>query len=228
MTLSRGEPRPVRSLVAAAVPRVITAAVVWIVLPASLAQEEAAKEKPTPAKGDAALDELGQKLMRKVIDDSPEDVMAAMIRLMGESARRLEVDFDAGEETQAVQRRVLEELDSAIKEAASRRRRSAPQDQSSASADKRRKPADTQAGGRGKKEGEGNKGAGPAEGSSESATQLTEAAKSGGELKESRRAWGHLPPRERDEVIQGAEENSLERYRQWIERYYRALQESAE
>jgi len=195
--------------------------------PAAHAQDEPPPEKPAPQKGDAALDDLGQKLVRKAIDESEEDVMSVMIRLMGESARRLELDFDCGEETQAVQRRVLEELDSAIKEAAARTRRNKSQDASSSS-DKRRKSSDQQPGGQAAKENEGEKGQATAEGTSESATQLTEAAKAGGDLKESRRAWGNLPPRERDEVIQGADENSLERYRQWIERYYRALQESDE
>ena len=200
-----------------------------VLLPVRLldAQEEPPKEKAPVEKRDAALDNLGQKLVRKAIDESEEDVMSTMIRLMGESARRLELDFDAGEDTQAVQRRVLEELDSAIKEAAARTRRNKSQNPSSSS-DKRRKPSDQQPGGQAAKEGDGEKGKGSADGSSESATQLTEAAKAGGELKESRRAWGNLPPREREEVIQGAEENSLERYRQWIDRYYRALQESDE
>lgn len=195
---------------------------------AAPAQEEPLPQpRPPEEKRDAALDELGKKLVRKVVDDSEEDVMAAMIRLMGESAERLELDFDCGEETQDVQRRVLEELDSAIKEAASRRRRTPPSSQSSSS-DKRRKPGESQPGGKSKGEGEEKQGTASGENSSETATPLTEAAKSGGDLKESRRAWGNLPPRERDEVIQGAEENSLERYRQWIDRYYRALQESAE
>jgi hypothetical protein len=50
----------------------------------------------------------------------------------------------------------------------------------------------------------------------------------GGELREFRRAWGHLPMREREEIIQGIAESFLERYREWIERYYRALQETEE
>jgi hypothetical protein len=47
-----------------------------------------------------------------------------------------------------------------------------------------------------------------------------------GELIDVRRAWGHLPMREREEIIQGVNEEFLEEYREWVERYYRALQES--
>jgi hypothetical protein len=43
-----------------------------------------------------------------------------------------------------------------------------------------------------------------------------------------RRSWGHLPQRDREEVIQGIGEACLERYRVWIERYYRALQETGD
>ena len=49
-----------------------------------------------------------------------------------------------------------------------------------------------------------------------------------GDLREVRGTWGHLPMRDREEVIQGIGETFLERYREWIERYYRALQESDE
>ena len=49
-----------------------------------------------------------------------------------------------------------------------------------------------------------------------------------GDLQETRRSWGLLPQRERDEMIQGSSEGYIERYREWIERYYRALQESGE
>jgi hypothetical protein len=48
----------------------------------------------------------------------------------------------------------------------------------------------------------------------------------GGDLQDLRRAWGHLPMREREEIIQGVGERYLERYRDWIERYYRTLQET--
>lgn len=180
-----------------------------------------------PQPRDAAAEDLGKRLIRKVYDPSEEDVMDRLIRLMGESAQRLEVDFDPGEETQSVQRRVMDELDFAIREAAARRRRSSAPSQS-ASADKRRRPGDPQPGGSSRNDGREQQGDSSPDANAESATPLTDAAKSGGELKDTRRAWGNLPPRERDEVVQGAEENSLERYRQWIERYYRALQESAE
>ncbi|MFQ5495803.1 MAG: hypothetical protein ACE5EX_10530, partial [Phycisphaerae bacterium] len=52
-----------------------------------------------------------------------------------------------------------------------------------------------------------------------------EADPRGAPFRELRRGWGHLPGREREELIQGISERYLDRYREWIERYYRALQE---
>ena len=56
------------------------------------------------------------------------------------------------------------------------------------------------------------------------ATQSTAA----GRLKEFRRGWGNLPQRDRDEVLQGIDEDSLEKYRRQIESYFRALAEDQE
>lgn len=228
MMVTLNKPRNSRSCRARFGAAVLTMLCLFSWTPLGAQEPEKLPPAAEPAQeDDAALDDLGKKLVRKVFDDSEEDVMTAMIRLMGESAERLEVDFDCGEETQDLQRRVMEELDSAIKEAAARRRRTPPSSQS-ASSDKRQRPGTPQPGGKSKNEGEGKEGDASADAAGVSVTQLTDAAKAGGELKESRRAWGNLPPRERDEVIQGAAEDSLERYRQWIEQYYRALQESPE
>ena len=47
-----------------------------------------------------------------------------------------------------------------------------------------------------------------------------------GEFRESRRGWGHLPQRDRDELLQGIDEEFIEQYRPQIEQYYRALTET--
>ena len=49
-----------------------------------------------------------------------------------------------------------------------------------------------------------------------------------GPFRESRRGWGHLPARDRDELLQGVEEAFIEQYRPQIEQYYRALTETEE
>ena len=182
--------------------------------------------QPNPTDSDDTGKRLSEKLIRQAHGNAGEDLMEGIIRLMNTAAQRLEIDFDAGEETQAAQQRIMRQLGEAIKKAAARRREM--QDERSPLGDRRRKPKS--------KTGRTKKSAGPAEDKTASPSSDPanagspgeENGRSGGALHESRRGWGHLPPRERDEVIQGAEEGSLERFRTWIERYYQALQESDE
>jgi hypothetical protein len=174
-----------------------------------------------------ADEKVGERLIRKATGEADDGLMADILRMMGESSRKLEIDFDPGSETQAVQARIIERLDEVIKVAASQRRprwRSLEAD----SSDKRRRPD-------GKPEASEKpaESTQPTEDSADSTTSgadtpTTDADRTQGDLHELRRAWGHLPARERDEVIQGIGETHLQRYRDWIERYYRALQESEE
>lgn len=188
----------------------------------TLAQQRATKDA-TAKKDDPK--KLSERLLRKTATGADEDVMDALIRLMDRSARHLDVSFDAGRETQDVQRQIMERLDEAIRVAAAQRRPTRSKSQK-ASGDKRKKS-------RGKKPtkksatAEQSKKTGSSD--SKEGSQVgtpTEGTASGTELDNRRRAWGHLPMRQRDEIIQGLRDRYLERYRVWIERYYKALQEN--
>ena len=164
---------------------------------------------------------LGERLIRDTATGADEDVMDELIRLMDRSARSLDVAFDAGNATQAVQRTIIERLDEAIRTAAAQRRpsRSKPQ---SADGDRRKKSGGkkaTASEGKSQRDGSQSK-----EGSQSAAA--TDANAPGSDLDQRRRAWGHLPMRERDEILQGLTDQYLEHYRVWIERYYKALQET--
>ena len=183
-------------------------------------------QDPEPPKPKDEKDrQLAESLMRKASTGAAEDLMDSIIRLMRESARRIEYDFDAGDETQAVQRQIVGRLDEAIKIAASQRR---PKRSRQRSGDKRRMA----------EPGDGSKDeSASSRGQAGQTTDVTEPSAGGvvtdsklksGTLEETRRTWGHLPLRDRDALIQGSGEAYLERYREWIERYYRALQESDE
>jgi hypothetical protein len=192
------------------------------------AQAFVAQDPPSTAPdeppSDAPPDDLGEKLIRKTVQEGEEDVMARIMRHMAEAARMLDVRFDPGAETQSVQRRALDLLDEAIAQAAAQRRPQSSQGQSS-HPDKRTAPdqSDPQ-----NKRGTGAQprpGASAESGSQEktkSDVENLEAVR--GRFNETRRSWGMLPQRDRDEVIQGIEERFLERYRKLIEDYYRALQ----
>ena len=181
-------------------------------------------KRDDPAKKDERS-KLGERLIRDTATGTVEDVMDELIRLMDRSARNLDVAFDAGSETQTLQRTIMERLDDAIRAAAAQRRPSRSKSQS-ADGDKRKrsgkrksatKPAAT--------EGKGERGASDSKEGSQ-AGAATEATSPDGDLEQRRRAWGHLPMRERDEILQGLSDRYLQRYRVWIERYYKALQEA--
>lgn len=185
---------------------------------------EPAEQKPlVKQKND---DDLSRKLLRKAQSGGDEDVMDQIMRLMGEAATNMDVKLDPGPATQQLQKDILAKLDEAIKDAASRRRPAGRPD-SKPHQDKRRrggerdrqrsKPSDDVA----QKAGESGDEQGERQGLTAKPVELPD-----GELVDVRRAWGHLPMREREEIIQGVGEEFLEKYREWVERYYKALQES--
>lgn len=171
-------------------------------------------------------DELREKLIRKVVTGADEDLMDAVMRLMGDAAKKLELEFDPGPETQQTQEAIVAKLDEAISASAARTQAMKKSSKSSKS-DKRKAPTPKEQAGKkstSTKEEPGKES--PSEtGDVGAASGTTDA---GGDLQESRRSWGQLPARERDEVMQGAGEEFLERYRVWIEKYYRALQDVEE
>jgi hypothetical protein len=150
--------------------------------------------------------------------------MAGVIRMMKEVAAKLEIQFDAGESTQVLQRRILSQLDEAIKTAAAQRRPNR-KNEPMPGGDKRRMPQRTAENAKKKADGQKRTADAAKSGDAVPGAGAGQTSLTGGSLEESRRSWGNLPSRERDEVIQGSGERFLERYRAWIERYYRALQE---
>ena len=177
-----------------------------------------------PAKKDERS-KLGERLIRDTATGAVEDVMDELIRLMDRSARNLDVAFDAGSETQTVQRTIMERLDDAIRAAAAQRRPSRSRSQS-ADGDKRKRSDKKKSATKSTAmQGKDKRGASDSKEGSQTGA-ATEANSPGGDLEQRRRAWGHLPMRERDEILQGLSDRYLERYRVWIERYYKALQEA--
>lgn len=172
-------------------------------------------------------DDLKRKLIKETtggVDDG--DVMSRILALMGQTARRLEVEFNPGADTQKAQETLVKELDEAIKQAAANTRKN--KSQSSSSSDKRTAMKQKPDGAAKPKPDAGKQGAPQQDGESverdpPAGDGQTASAKAR-DLTERRRGWGNLPLRDRDEVIEGMDESVLPRFRDWIERYYRALQ----
>lgn len=187
---------------------------------------EAPEQDPQP-EVQAQTDDLARKLIRKSVDESAtDDPMTAMLEEMDEVGRRLHDEFDPGEQTQSIQRQVSARLDDAIKAAAARRRAKSQPDPKQTS-DKRTMPGPRKSEPRPAQAKQGTEAAAKAEQQPAPAGDAkAEKPEGRSDLPNARRTWGNLPQRDRDEVLQGAEEESLERYRQWIDQYFRALQES--
>ncbi len=178
-----------------------------------------AQHAPADKKSSTA-DDLAKRLLKE--KESPVDVFDQILMDMEKSEKRLARNFDPGPNTQRAQQRVIDALDDAI--AASIRNPSRGKSSQGRKADPRRKPGASEVGREG--DGKGDVSGSAASGGSSvpgKAQELQEAASAG--LLESRRGWGHLPARDRDEVIQGSGEKYMPDFQDWIERYYRKLAE---
>jgi hypothetical protein len=196
--------------------------VVLLGIPASFGQDGTPPGEPSKK-----VDDLGERLIRKAVTDGEEDIMATIVRLMTEASRKMEIEFDPGEETQALQGRIQEKLEEAIKAAASKQR-AGKKSPTPTDPDKRRMPTTGKREQRPEAKAKGASSPGSTSNTAEAPASDGRSEAERAALQDTRRSWGHLPLREREEVIQGVGEGFLERYRVWIERYYRALQESDE
>ncbi len=164
-------------------------------------------------------DESKRRLIRKTKGEHDGDVMSRIIDHMEQAGERLADTFDPGDATQQMQKQALRDLDLAIKQAKQNMRASR-----SASSQNREKRGE----GRTSDDAEGDDAKGRSDSGSgdEASAGLggdIEVGKDGGTMSERRRHWGHLPRHDRDEIMQGQDEEYLEKYRRQIERYYETL-----
>lgn len=186
-------------------------------------------QDPPPPKPPRDPDDLSGRLIRKAVTETDEDLMDSIVRMMTDAAKKMEIEFDPGEKTQTVQKSIHQKLDEAIKVAASKQRmkNKTPSQQS----DRRKMPTAQREPPKKKPGMENASRAASATSSDDESAKGGEASSPDGDrtdLRDPRRGWGTLPQRQREEIIQGAGENSLERFRVWVERYYRALQEKTD
>ena len=196
---------------------------IWASAAGSWPPDAPARQQPDPADPPADTEEdLADKLIRQSTGRAEQGVMGHIQRLMERSADLLTRDFEPGAKTQGTQREIISKLDDAI--ATAQRNRSRSNSSGQQSGDKRQ--AKLQAKKQGKQRGD------PAadQASDTTAGGSADDTRVGGDrrFKESRRGWGHLPARDRDEVLQGIGESVLEKYRTLIDRYFRALAEDVD
>jgi len=186
--------------------------------------------------GDSGVDsgqdepsDLGEKLIRQAVGEADDgDVMAQIIGLMRATARRLVIQFDPGPQTQAMQARILKQLNTAIKQAKMQTKRIRQKQQQSA--DVRKMPKAQGPKGDSQRSDEHTGRSSDSTSTTGITNQTGNALRQANDepLNERRRRWGNLPLRDREEVIQGVGEAVLQRFSDWIDRYYRALQSADE
>ncbi len=174
---------------------------------------------------DIAPPEPIMPLMRPQVDDSPaaprqQQPMQAVIEQMRSASQRLGRERDTGLATQRLQQAILNRIDQMIKAAQQSQQSGNPSESSD-----------------GRKQDQGNQGNAQQQKSAgqRDSTQASRGDASAGSPREGevnndplhqrRVEWGNLPPRVRDELLQGSAERFSPIYRVLTEEYYRRLAE---
>lgn len=193
-------------------------------------QETANDQKTPPDKRTTEEDELTRRLKNAATGHGEETFLDRMLEYMLQSRNRLGEQYDPGAPTQAIQKKIVDSLDEAIEQA----RKNTSSSRSSSSRNNKQDGKNRK---RNRPKPEPSKGdsaqpkpsEGPATENREGGAKgAVRSGKLGGVLRESGREWGKLPSRDREEVVQGIRENVLLKYREVIEKYYRALAEQAD
>ncbi|HBS28860.1 MAG TPA: hypothetical protein DEB06_05295 [Phycisphaerales bacterium] len=190
-------------------------------LPKAGAVKPAGDGAPLP-EGEAAPDRDTLELERRLTAQEVTDRFRKAVEQMGESADRLAKARDAGLVTQRLQEEILKNLDILIKEAESDSSSSSSSSSSSPgqSKGKPNQPAQPRAQGEQSQAGQG-------ENQGEANPPPFEAGPLAGRLDLRTAAWGSLPQRVRDALLQGSGDSFSSLYKSLTEEYYRKLAEEA-
>jgi hypothetical protein len=193
------------------------------------AENTADAQPPATQPGDgAALDPELEKLLQGRPKGDP---FASAVSQMQTVARRLGDQRDPGRNTQRMQEQILKKLDQVLAQA--RRQQQQQQQQGGGQGQARRRqsgqnPAGRQQGQQGQQQGQQSSqtaqagGQNPSGSSGEGGSTAASEAES---LEALRRQWGNLPPRLRDELSEGLDEEFSPVYQSMTEEYYRRLAE---
>ena len=162
--------------------------------------------------------ELVEYLLRSASGGGQVNLPERISRRMEMSSQRIGEEFEIGRDTQRLQQRIIEDLDEAIAQMSKQQSNSSGQ--GSGQQEKSQQPKggaqQRSSASSGSTSTAGNAGGGSIPTATASSSDVTA-------IDEGRREWGHLPPRDRDRVIQGRQQPYIEKFRDLIERYYRAL-----
>jgi len=185
--------------------------------PKEMLPEEATDEKIDD-------DELiGSLLHDKPAADPAEKSIKLVGARMSRSRDRLATAFDPGMTTQRIQDRIVKDLDVLIDMARQQQSNNPPPPPSNSPSKPgdQQQPANSQADGQGQQSKPNKSTTGAQESTASSADE--NAAKLSDEIKSTERMWGDNSPRNHEAVMEAQSEKAIERYRSFVEDYYRCL-----
>lgn len=183
-------------------------------------EEEAESEEEAPP---APPTDQERELQRRLTAQEAEDAFEEAVRQMGEVAETLRVARDPGVRTQRVQEDILKKLDMLIEQAEQNQSQSQSQQSQSQPRPQQRQQQQQQQQGQQSQssntQGDNRQEMLPPGGQEAPLRDLLDAAQA---------AWGSLPPRVRDVLLQGSSDRFSSMYESLTEEYYRRLAEEGE
>jgi hypothetical protein len=149
-------------------------------------------------------------------DDQLADDVKQVGQRMARSRQRLAIDYDPGKTTQAIQERILKNLDNLI-EMARRKQGQGGGMASSGQGGQAQQARNT--GVQPQNTGQTPRGQTPRQGNERDTPTAQTSQDLSRDIREKASEWGHLTPRERQAVIEGTQEAIVERYKKLIEDY---------
>ncbi len=146
---------------------------------------------------------------------------------MARSQQRLALSRDPGQTTQIIQRRIVKDIDSLIEQ--SRSQQQQQQQARNQQQDQQRRRQQQQEQQQARNQGENQQGEQQQQQPGQDAAQASRDASPGGaadlsaELLESMAEWGGLTPRQRAAILESKDEQTIDRYRQLIEEYWKSM-----
>ncbi|MDX9912841.1 MAG: hypothetical protein RBS39_13535 [Phycisphaerales bacterium] len=179
-----------------------------------LGLEEDAGARPAEA-GQRELDE-------KLAMDEAVESFSQAVRLMGDTASRLRNTRDVGLDTQRQQQDILSRLDQLIAQAEKNQQQSSSSSSSSSSQDQQQQQQNQPNQPQQSQQNEPGRGDNTGQ---EIMPQASRDVRMRGALQGARAAWGALPERLREALLQGSSDQFSSVYESLTERYYRRLAE---
>jgi hypothetical protein len=184
---------------------------------------------PAPAKKDGeapkAKDAMTDPSKIKIAGDEPAgDAFELAVTDMKQAASRLGEQADPGIETQRAQERAIRRLDQLINDQQKQQNSKKQKGQKQDSGSKKQEQQPQQQSGKDRNKGQVNDSSDRMERKGE----IEDGKRKDEPLTEKLAEWGNLPPRLRDQLLQGMEDRFSTIYKQLTERYYKRLAEESQ